>query len=95
MHKFQSFAKSFANNFSTNIKTSKTQLHKIRQSGEFSGRILGPLLIIELPLIQNKLKLLGKRFLIQIGLKATASIADAVIHGKRFGSCMTTLIIAN
>ena len=27
--------KAFANNYSANIKLSKTQLHKIRQSGEF------------------------------------------------------------
>ena len=33
--------KIFANNFSANIKLSKTQLHKIGQSGGFSGRLLG------------------------------------------------------
>ena len=36
--------KAFANNFSTNIKLSKTQLHKIGQSGGFLGSLLGPLL---------------------------------------------------
>ena len=37
-------SKAFANNSSTNIKLAKTQLHKIKQSGGFLGRILGPLL---------------------------------------------------
>ena len=34
----------FANNSSTDIKLSKTQLSKMIQSGEFLGRLLGPLL---------------------------------------------------
>ena len=45
--------KAFANNFSANIKLSKTQLYKIRQSGRFLGRLLGPLLKTELRLIGN------------------------------------------
>ena len=45
--------KAFANNSSANVKlsttttkkkSSKTQLHKIAQAGEFSGKLLGPLL---------------------------------------------------
>ena len=36
--------KGFANNSSTDIKLSKTQLSKILQSGGFVGRLLGPLL---------------------------------------------------
>ena len=36
--------KGFANNSSANIKLSKTQLHKIKQSGGFLGRLLRPLL---------------------------------------------------
>ena len=35
--------KAFANGSSANIKLSETQLHKIGQSGEFLGRLLGPL----------------------------------------------------
>ena len=35
--------KASANNSLANIKLSKTQLHKIRQSGGFLGRLLGPL----------------------------------------------------
>ena len=35
--------KSFANNSSTDIKLSETQLSKMIQSGEFLSRILGPL----------------------------------------------------
>ena len=48
--------KAFANNSSANIKLSKTQVHKIGQSGGFLGRLLGPLLKIGLPLIGNVLK---------------------------------------
>ena len=36
--------KAFANNFSANIKLSKTQLHKTGQAGGFKSRVLGPLL---------------------------------------------------
>ena len=71
--------KSFANNSSANIKLSKTQLHKIRQSGGFSGRLLGPLLKTELLLIGNVLKLLVKSVLIPLELTA-ASVTDAAIH---------------
>ena len=52
--------KAFANNSSANTKLSKTQLHKIGQSGE----CLGPLLKSGLPLIRNVLKLLAKTVLI-------------------------------
>ena len=48
--------KAFANNSSANIKLSKTQLHKIGQSGGFLGRLLGPLLKTGLPLMKNVLK---------------------------------------
>ena len=44
--------KAFANNSSVNIKLSKTQLHKIGQSGVFLGR---PLLKTGLPVIANVL----------------------------------------
>ena len=36
--------KAFANNSSTDIRLSKTQLSKMMQSGGFLGRLLGPLL---------------------------------------------------
>ena len=52
--------KAFVNNSSANIKSSKTQLHKIGQSGGFLGRPLGPLLKIGLPLIGNVIKTLAK-----------------------------------
>ena len=48
--------KAFANNSSANIKLSKTQLHKIGQSGGFLGRLLAPLLKTGLPLIGNVIK---------------------------------------
>ena len=87
--------KTFANNSSDNIKLSKTQLHKIRQSRGFLGRLLGPLLKIELSLMKNVLKPLAKSVLIPLGLTAVASATDAAIHKKMFGSGVTTLIISN
>ena len=70
-------------------------MHKIGQSGEFLGRLLGPLLKSGLPLMKNLLKPLAKSVLIPLGLTAAASAADAVIHKKMFGSRNTTLIISN
>ena len=83
------------NNFLANIKLSKTQLNKIVQSGEFLGRLLGPLLKTKLSLIGNVLKPLAKSVLIPLRLTAAASATDAAIHKKMFGSGFTTLIISN
>ena len=89
------FCKAFANNSSANIELSKTQLHKIGQSGGFLGRFLGPLLKTGLRLMKNVLKPLLKSVLIPLGLTAVASATDAAIQKKIFGSDMTTLIISN
>ena len=86
--------KASANNFSANIKLSKTRLHKIAQSGGFLGRLLGPLPKIGLPLMKNVLKPLAKSLLILLGLTAAALPKDADIHQKMFGSGNTTLIIS-
>ena len=87
--------KDFANDFSANIKLSKTQLHKIGQSEGFLGRLLGSLLRTGLPLIKNVLKPLAKRVLIPLILTAvSASATDAAVHQKMFGSGTTTLIIS-
>ena len=48
--------KSFANNSSTDIKLSKSQLSKMIQSGGFLSRLIGPLLKPGLPLIKNVIK---------------------------------------
>ena len=72
--------KSFANNSSTDIKNSKTQLSKMIQSGGFLDRFLGQLLKAGLPLIKNVIKQLTKNVLISLGLTAAASAADAGIH---------------
>ena len=74
--------KAFTNKSSTDIKSSKTQLSKMIQSGGFIGRLLGPLLKTELPLIKNAIKPLAKSFLIPLELTAGASAADAGIHKK-------------
>ena len=74
--------KAFANNSSTDIKLSKTQLSKMMQSGGFLGRLLGPLLKTGLPLMKNLIKPLAKSVSIPLGLTAAASAADAGIHKK-------------
>ena len=48
--------KAFANNSSTYIKLSKTQLSKMIQSGGFPGKLLGTLLKTGLPLMKNVIK---------------------------------------
>ena len=77
--------KAFTNNSSANVKLSKTQLHKIGQSGGFLGRLLGPLLKPGLPLIGNVFKPLAKSILILLELTAAAAATDAT----------TTLMISN
>ena len=77
--------KAFANNLSTDIKLSKTQLSNMIQSEGFLGRLLGPLLKTGLPLIKNVIKPLAKSVLILLGLTAAASAADAGIHKKVLG----------
>ena len=64
--------KAFANNTSTDIKFSKTQLSKMVQLGEFLGKLLGPLLKTGLPLIKSVIKPLAKSVLIPLGLTAAA-----------------------
>ena len=59
--------KAFANNSSTDIKLSKTQLSKMMQSGEFLGRLLGPFLKTGLPLMKNMIKPLAKTVLLPLG----------------------------
>ena len=63
-------SKAFANGSSANTNLSKTQLHKIGQSGWFLVRILGPLLKIGLLLVENILKPLAKSVLTQLSLTA-------------------------
>ena len=87
--------KTFANNSPVDIKFSKTQLSKMMQSGGFLGRLLGPLLKTELPLISDVIKPLAKSVLIPLGLTAAASAADVGIHKKILGCGNTTLIISN
>ena len=89
--------KAFANNSSTDIKLSKTQLSKMIQSGGFLGRLLGPLLKTGLPLIKNINKPLAESVVIPLGLTAAASAAVAGIHKKiiRSGHNTTTLTISN
>ena len=86
--------KGFTNSSSANIKLSKTQLHKIGQSGGCLDRLLGPLLKIGLLLIGKVFKPLTKSVLIPLELTATAT-KDATIHKKMFGSGVATFIVSN
>ena len=70
-------------------------MHKIGQSEGLLDRILGPLLKTGLPLMKDVLKPLVKSLLIPVGLTAAASVKDAAIHEKKFGSAVITLITSN
>ena len=72
--------KAFANQSSTDIKLSKTQLSKMIQSEGFLGKLLGPFLKTGLPLMKSVIKPLAKSVLIPLGLTAAASAANAGIH---------------
>ena len=88
-----SLCKAFANNLSANMKLSKTQLLKIKQSEKCIGILLGPLLRTGLPLMKNVIKPLAKNVLILLGLTAAA---DTGIHKKILGSGKPiTLTISN
>ena len=65
--------KAVSNGSSADVKSSKTQLHKIRQSGGLLGRLLRPLLKTGLPLMKNVLKPFAKSVLIPLRL-ATALV---------------------
>ena len=67
--------KVFANHLSADIKLLKSQLSKMIQSGEFLGRLRGPL-------FKNVIKSLAKSVLIPLGSTAAASAVDAGIHKK-------------
>ena len=72
----------FNNNMSTDLKLSKSKIHKIIQSGGFLSKLLSPLLKTGIPLIKNVIKQLAKSFLIPLGLTAASLAADAGIHKK-------------
>ena len=78
------------NNMSTDIKLSKAQISNIIQSGEFLGKILGPLLKTGLPLLKSVIKPLGL-----LGLTAASSSIDTGVQKKIYGSGTTFLVISN
>ena len=71
-------SKAFANDSSANIKFSKSQVHKIGQSGGSLGRHLGSLIKTELPLIGYVLKPLANSVLISLVLTAAALATEEV-----------------
>ena len=85
----------FANKSSIDIKSLKSHLSKIIQSGRFLGRLLSSLLKTGLPLMENVIKPLARSVLIPLRLTAATSTADAGIQKKILGSGTTTLIISN
>ena len=70
--------KAFANNLSTDVKFSKTQLLKMLQSGRFLGNLLsklvGPLMKVAMPLAKNVLA--------PLGLSAAMSAIDGSIKKR-------------
>ena len=70
--------KAFANNLSTDVKFSKTQLLKMSQSGGFLGNLLsklaGPLMKVAIPLAKNVLA--------SLGLTAAMSAIDESIKNR-------------
>ena len=82
MQKFRGCVKPLRIIHQLNTKLSKTQLQRIQPSGGFLGRILGPLVTIDLFFMKNVLKPVAKSILIPSGLTAAASTTDAAIHKK-------------
>ena len=86
------------NNMATDIKLSKAEISKVIQSGDFLGKLLGPLLKTGLSLLKSVIKLLGL-----LGLTVASSAVDAGVQKKLLGSGRrsdstsqtTTLIIPN
>ena len=85
----------FANKSSIDIKSLKSHLSKMIQSGRFLGRLLSSLLKTGLPLMENVIKPLARSVLIPLGLTAATSTADAGMQKKILGSGTTRLIISN
>ena len=77
-------------NMSTDKKLSKAQLSKIIQSGEFLGKILGPILKTRLPLLKSIIKPL-----VLLGLTAASSVIDAGVQKKMYGFGTTILVISD
>ena len=77
-----------SNNLTTDIKLSKAQIKKIRQSGEFLGKFLsklaGPLMKVALPLAKNVLA--------PLGLAASMSAIGRSIQNKIYGSGFKLII---
>ena len=90
----ENLRKASDNYLSTDIKLSKTQLYKTKQSGGFLN-FLRPLTKITLTFLKNSTKPLIKNFLIPLGLTTAASVANAGIHKTILWSRTTTLKISN
>ena len=85
--------KTITNSSSKDRELSHTQIYKILLSGRFLGRLFEPLLIVDLPLMKNVLRLFAKSILIPVGLTTQAPTANAVIHKNILPS--GTLVISS
>ena len=65
------------------------------QLKRFLGRLLGPLIKVRLPFMQNVFTPLARSVLVTLGLTAAASATDAALQKKVFGLGITKLIISN
>ena len=74
------FCKPPASNSSANTKLSKTRFTKIGESRGFLGKLLGPLLKTNLPLMKNVLKPLAKSVLTTLELTVAVSGTYAAIR---------------
>ena len=83
--------KAFANNLSTDVKLSKTQLLEMMLSGGILGNVLsklaGALIKVSMPLAKNVLA--------PLGLTAAVSAIDGNVKKMMLGLGTTTLIISN
>ena len=66
----------------------------ISQEGGFL-RFLKTLILVRLPLMKNVLTPLAESISVPFGLTAAASVMDAAIQKKRFGSKISTLVFSN
>ena len=76
------------------IVLTRTTRKIISQEGGFL-RFLKPLILVRLPLMKNVLTPLAESILVPFGLTAAASVMDAAIQKKRFGSKIPTLVFSN
>ena len=89
--------KAFSLSLLANIELSKIRLSETTQPVGFLGKILRPLMKVDLPLMKNEFRHWLKVSLYRLRLTAAASsaAADSDIQKKGFGSIATPLVVSN